>query len=320
MTPNESTKSNEVEVFGDVGNDIFVHEVLSHPENRINVAMFGLMTEDWFRTWFLERLELPADAVVYPPKNERGKRPDFKVRGADGSVLARIEVELGTNPVQVEGYRNTYDEPVKTVFGRRSHDGDLSLEEIAERLKREKPNLAPQTRVNVTHLHVQIREGLDGHSSSPGRADVSDEMSNTPFVAELTRLLGDRLIVDGRLRPSLLKADTTASQGSSVNMGFSLRAKSRVAKSRTVSLLNITAGRDEVEFPPRVRLDRLLPDHVVEVVSYARVLKGLGLDIGPPFEEHGKPSLPVEVCFGALDRISVCVLALAGPPNSVSHD
>ena len=108
--------------------DIFIREDLSKPENRINVAMFGLMTQDWFRTWFLERLDLSTDAVVYPPVNESGKRPDFRVDSFDGSVLARIEVELGADPGQVANYAKTFAEPVKSVFGRRSHGGDLSLD------------------------------------------------------------------------------------------------------------------------------------------------------------------------------------------------
>ena len=40
--------------------DLFLSEDLSKPENRINVALFGLMTQDWFREWFPEEIE-PAE-------------------------------------------------------------------------------------------------------------------------------------------------------------------------------------------------------------------------------------------------------------------
>ncbi len=71
-----------------------MNEDLSNPENRVNVALFGLMTQDWLRTWFLEQLALPTDAVIYPPVNERGVRPDFTVVGVDGSKLAWIETGM----------------------------------------------------------------------------------------------------------------------------------------------------------------------------------------------------------------------------------
>ena len=38
--------------------DIFIYEDLTKMENRVNVALFGMMTQDWFREWFLEKLGL----------------------------------------------------------------------------------------------------------------------------------------------------------------------------------------------------------------------------------------------------------------------
>ena len=76
--------------------DLFVNEDISKPENRVNLALFSLMQQDWFREWILKRLCLPTDAVVYPTTNVGSRRPDFKVE-RDGSELAMIEVELGAN-------------------------------------------------------------------------------------------------------------------------------------------------------------------------------------------------------------------------------
>ena len=77
--------------------DLFVKEDISKPENRVNLALFSLMQQDWFREWILKMLCLPTDAVVYPPTNVHGRRPDLKAI-RDGSELAMIEVELGDEP------------------------------------------------------------------------------------------------------------------------------------------------------------------------------------------------------------------------------
>ena len=95
--------------------DLFVKEDVGKSENRINLALFSLMQQDWFREWILKRLCLPADAVVYPTTNVRGRRPDLKVV-RNGSELAMIEVELGANQGQVEDYREHFD-TVKNYLG-----------------------------------------------------------------------------------------------------------------------------------------------------------------------------------------------------------
>ena len=52
--------------------DVFVNEDVSKPENRVNLALFSLMQQTWFREWFLMKLELARDAVVYPAKTQEG--------------------------------------------------------------------------------------------------------------------------------------------------------------------------------------------------------------------------------------------------------
>ena len=99
--------------------DMFVNEDTSKPENRVNLALFSLVQQDWFREWILKKLCLPADAVVYPPTNVGSRRPDFKVT-RDGSELAMIEVELGANLGQAEDYREKFhNQGVKTIWGKR---------------------------------------------------------------------------------------------------------------------------------------------------------------------------------------------------------
>ena len=110
--------------------DLFVNEDVSKPENRVNLALFSLMQQDWFREWILKRLSLPADAVVYPPTNVGSRRPDLKVM-CDGAELSMIEVELGANFGQAEDYRGKFHK-LKTIWGRKKGGGDLSLEEVAK--------------------------------------------------------------------------------------------------------------------------------------------------------------------------------------------
>ena len=153
-----------------------MNEDISKPENRVNLALFSLMQQDWFREWILKRLRLPADAVVYPPTNVHGRRPDLKV-ARDGSELAMIEVELGTNLGQAEDYRKQFA-TVKTIWGKRESGSDLSLEEVAEFLEGPR-SLSPQTRFNVEHLRKLIIEGLSEHSSSGGGATCPRRCGST---------------------------------------------------------------------------------------------------------------------------------------------
>ena len=113
-------------------------------------------------------------------------------------TLAWIEVELGTNAGQVADYRDRYSEAVQSIWGRREDCGDLSLEEIEEFLGERIDSLQPQVQMNVKHLRKLIRQGLDGHSRSGGRAEISEEMRNHPLVAGLTGRLGDRTEIHRR--------------------------------------------------------------------------------------------------------------------------
>ena len=173
--------------------DLHLREDLDKPENRVNVALFSLMQQHWFREWILNKLGLPADAIVYPPTNQHDRRPDLKVVNIDGEELAWIEVELGKNDSQYEDYAKKFGrERVKRLLGKRSHQGDLSLEEVAERVDAER-GLHPQVAKNAEQLILLIGDGLAAHSQPIGRSRLSPEMRSHPLVGELCTLLGDRL-------------------------------------------------------------------------------------------------------------------------------
>lgn len=293
--------------------DIFVNENLNHPENRINVALFGLLGHDWLKNWLLSRLGLSADAIIYPPENQRGVRPDFKVASGDGRTLAWVEVELGKDPAQVARYRELLDEPVKTIWGRKSDGADLSLEEIADYLSERcsrVPTLSTQSLSQVQHLVKQIEQALEGHSSSYQRRDeVSETMRNHPLVAGLIERLGSKLrFTTGSVPIGSLKADTNGPEG------FSLRVYSRVATQGTLSLLAISGGRPGVIFPSEAKLRRYLPAHGPQIKAYVSLLRHWGIDLSS-YGENQRPTLPYNYLLGDLDRLAECLIALAGRPS-----
>lgn len=285
--------------------DLFVKEDLSKPENRVNLALFSLMQQDWFREWILKSLSLPADALVYPPTNVGVRRPDLKVV-RDGSELAMIEVELGTNHGQAEDYREHFD-TVKTIWGRRIDGGDLSLEEVAEFLK-EPRRLPPQTRINVQHLNDLIAEGLYEHSSSTERGNVSEEMWEHRLVVALRERFGDRIeATTKRVRIGHLKADTVG------KAGFSLKVNRR-DRSGEVALISISGGAHLI-FPSRQKLSRCLPNRRAEVDAYMSLVSTMGCDVDV-LGENARPRLSLDTnldaVFSKIDELARCLGALAG--------
>lgn len=290
--------------------DIYLNEDLSKPENRINVALFGLLGHDWLRNWLLSQLDLPTEAIIYQPKNYRGIRPDFKIVSGDGRTLAWVEVELGKDPAQVANYRDILDEPVKTIWGRKLDSGDLSLEEIALYLGKRcvsSPALS-QITIQIRHLIKQIDQALDEHSSSYyPRRSVSDQMWDHVFVAELTEILGSRLLDNPDEFPiGYLKADTMKDEG------FSLRVNSAVSGNGELSLLNISGGRPKVIFTPKAKLLKYLPGYERQIDNHVSLLQECGLDI-TNCTEKSKPSLHYDRLLPKLKILAKGLLALAGP-------
>ena len=292
--------------------DLFLHEYLGRSENRVNVALFSLMQQCWFREWFLEKLTLQSDAIVYPPTNRNGLRPDLKVIDPDGRTLAWVEVEIGSNIRQLEDYRNTYPEEVKALWGKRTHLGDLSLEELVERVEQE-PNLDPQIAANAQQLADLIREALADYTSSPGRSALSPEMRDHPLVAGLADLLGSRILYDlgenERPPPGYLKANTTDTPN---NRGFSLRVYNPKSKlpDKTLSIMSISGGRPRVYFLSLRKLQSYLPNCPREVESYSSTLCDMNLNIAK-FELNERPWLELQSVCDQLEQLAPCVLALA---------
>lgn len=296
-------------------NDLFLRENVTQPEVRVNIALFSLMQQNWFRKWFLEKLCLPTHAIVYPPTNTSGGRPDLKIVDAGPSTVAWIEVELSKDPGQLDSFRKEHTPiPVKAVWGTPADGGDLSLEEIAAYLnKKKKRGLPLQTSVNVQQLVELIKDGLEGYKTNSKRQKLSESMKeDNPLVAGLIERIGSRILIDlhGNEPPSpgFLKADTTAAEN---NRGFSLRVYSpESSSSRSLSIMSIQSGRPRVYFPSLLKLKRYLPYCPAAIEEYRSALCQMKLDIRK-FDENQRPHLPLNVVVDQLDVLLPGLRALA---------
>ena len=297
-----------------MADDLFVREDTGKPENRINLALFSLLQQDWFRRWLLKRLELCTDAILYPPRNSRrGLRPDLRVV-LGSTTLAWIEVELGKDESQAERYSANFSEPVKKIWGKRNAGGDLSLEEIAVYLAK-RTDVLGQARMNVEHLRKSIEAGLGGHSPARGRAEVSDEVWDHELVVRLREKLGDRLTrTTGAVQTGHLRIDTTDTPN---NRGFSLRVRSTLPRVGTISIMNRTAGRDEIEVASPAKLREYLPSHRAEVAAYSLLLTELGIDVDS-YEVQQRPRLGMQTVLDRIDEFASHANAFAGRPT-VDH-
>jgi hypothetical protein len=292
--------------------DLFLHENVNQPENRINLAIFGLICVRPFREWLQQRLHLPPEAVLYPCTNLKGSpmRPDFVVRHATTEkTLAWIEVECGKDEAQLARFRNHLSEPVLAIWGRRTSGADLSLEEMAEFLDQLDTNDEPQVRWNAEHLRLQIVEALDGrYNASLPEAAVSEAMRETPFVRRMTELLGERLSfdVDRIMRPGEIRANTRKESG------FSLRVYSRVAGQKSISVLNQTGGRPEIWFQSKTKMLRYLPNQPDAIDELAALVRSMGGDM-ESITEQGKTPVPLSVAEQHVEELARITLDLATP-------
>jgi hypothetical protein len=287
--------------------ELFVNEDLSKPENRTNLALFGLMLIPSVRTWLLERLKLPAECILYPPQNVTGGRPDFVVVGPDQTVLAWIEVELGAeNQSQLAQYRQRLSERVISVVGPEGAGGDLSLEKIASVLGG--PEFEQLDRQQTTNVGVftALVSALAGKSPSIEYVDPIPELRTRPLVHELSKCLG-----------SMLQFGTppatpgTALISTITQTGWTLKVYSKAASGRTVSLLwDQVSGKNEVRVPSRARLDRCFPSATGQVDTYVALCRELGADV-TALGEAQSLAIDEKRLLLKMDRLAACVQEFA---------
>nr|MBK7067913.1 hypothetical protein [Deltaproteobacteria bacterium] len=231
--------------------DLFVREDLSKLENRINVALFGLLAVAWFHDWLVAPLGFFAAVVIYPTTNVVGDqgsiRPDFVVKHAETEeILAWIEVECWRDDAQLARFRSLLRERVIAIWGRTGTPADLGLDEIAAFLDAfDVGGEHPQVRHNLAHLRKLIGEVLDGAAARTYKPmPVADAVLQTPFVRALRDALGVLLSLDvgGPMRPGEIRANTRGERG------FSLRVHSEAAGEHSLSILHQYDGQPKIKF------------------------------------------------------------------------
>lgn len=294
--------------------DLFIHEDTSKPENRINLSLFGALCVPAFRAWFHARLGLPASVAIYPTTNVVGDggsiRPDFVVKADEAAPpLAWIEVECGHDEAQLARFRAQLGQRVIAVWGRAEPHADLGLDEVAAFI--DGANLDgehPQVRCNLRHLRMLIGEALDGPAARGYKvAPVSPAMLDTPLVRALRAVLGEGLSFDvaRAMRPGEIRAQTIGERG------LSVRVHSRVAADRSVSVLSQGAGRPEVTFPSRAKLERYLPARGDAIARFAALIGAMGGDVDGAEMEQRTP-VPLLVVERRAAEVAALVRELGG--------
>jgi hypothetical protein len=253
---------------------LFIREDVSRPENRTNLALLSVLMVPAFRHWFLGRLGLAPDSVVYPPQNQGGRRPDFVVLGPDGRVRAWIEVELaGENANQLAGYRNLYSEPIKSITGPPDAASDVSLEELAEIASDCLTEVLDKQQRRNVQIFVELVRELGGRASAWDYTEPGEAIRQEPFITALQSRLGGALrFGKPPIRPGQLQISTITQKG------WTLRAHARNASFGSVSVLWNQGGR-ALRVPSQEQLAKYL--RVEAVGEYRSFFNDrFSLDIG----------------------------------------
>jgi len=287
---------------------VFYREDLSHPENRVNVALFGALGIDQYRWAALEALSLPRDAVVFPPVNTVGAggsiRPDFCVQSG-GVTIAWIEVELGADHAQLARYAAELSEPVRVIWGSESAESPLSLRNLGDLAKSLSSIVNPQQSIQLHHLSSLIDESLSGRAAQR-RTAVSDEMRESAFFAQLEAIAGPFKPVNSGGSPSgFIYTDTVSSKG------FSMRVMSPNSRSAggTVSVMNRSAGRPYLQFSSRSHLREYLPHKHGEIDELSDFLAQFGLALDSDMRRLHR--LALEVAENEVEHLARFLIGLA---------
>lgn len=137
---------------------------------------------------------------------------------------------------------------------------------------------------------------------------VSAHMRAHPFVSGLCSRLGDRVVhTTGMLRPGEIGMDTVGPDG------MSLRAYARMSNNkRSVSLLNMTGGRERVYFSSERKLMEYIPGQIGAIRDFALLVERLGGDMSS-LQWNEKTSVSVTDALREMDAICDCVLRLSAP-------
>jgi hypothetical protein len=262
---------------------IFINEVVSSPENRVNLNLFGLLNIREFREWFFERIGVPPDSILFPTKNTAADdavgRPDYEIQDGENRFVAYVEVELGgENGEQLSRYRTMAAANagrVVSIVGRREWGGDLSLEEILDAVIKVRKTAGRQVAKYCNAYEAMYCEYVLGRGGrSYTSAAVSDEMREHRFVVALCEHLPVTFDIGGPMAPGEFRMNTK------MKNGMSLRVYSSISTvDSSFATASISGGRDRVIFPSRTKLLKYLPRKADAIEEYTKVMKAMGYDI-----------------------------------------
>lgn len=290
---------------------LHLKEDLSKPENRTNLALFGILNVPEVKEYIWKYLDLPI-GIILPSSNLKDEefttteRPDFKVVPDLHSkeVLAYIEVELGPEDREQVRRYGTRKIPIRSVVGKETYVSKckaraISLESIGEVARRVQPSYEGSQLSASIELFLQLVQYYvtDGHFSDSGkRAPISQAMKGSFIVKGLMERLGEGAITfEGKAQPGRFAVDTVKENG------FSLRVYSRVSSARSVSLMTRTAGRREITFPSARNLEKYLPNRKDEILAYLNLIKRLGARDNDALNETERAKLPLSIVEENLD-------------------
>ena len=287
--------------------EIFVNEDVSKPENRLNLAMLALLNVATFRQWFLHRLGLPEDAVVYPPQHIRGNlRPDYVVTSPDRSVVhAWVEVELGTaNAAQLAQYR-TLEERIISIVGSGTAADDLTLEEVVSSIRDLLPDFDAQAQVAGEMVITLVRAKV-GAAGLTEYTDPDAQLRERPAIRALRDRLGDIIQFGTPPVPQGKLMITTITQS-----GWTLRVFARGAKDKSVSIMwGQSSGGPNLRVPSIDKLRQYLPDAGQTVGEYGSAIERLGVRMGP-IKWAGSAAVPEQAVVDAIDDLAPIIRRLA---------
>ena len=276
------TKKSIKKKIPDYDTSVFINEVVSSPENRVNLNLYGMMLIDEFRHWFLERLGISKSCILFPAKNVFGEseegRPDLEIRDQNDKFVGYVEIELGTeNTEQITRYKKLANNGIVfSITGLKDEGNNLSLEEIREKLDDIRKHSSPQESKYINSYEAMFAEYVLNFGVGRNMInEVSDEMREHPLVKILSERLNASFELKSNLNPGDLVMNTIKEKG------FSLRIYSRESKKKhSLSIMAITRGRSYVILPSTMKLKKYLPKTKEKYVDqYSSIVKKMGFDI-----------------------------------------
>ncbi|MBI5403381.1 MAG: hypothetical protein HY959_08250 [Ignavibacteriae bacterium] len=288
--------------------NIHIHEDTSKPENRVNLTLFHLLMIDEVNGFIKKRLGIPSESLLYPSPNLSVEefdvcgRPDFVIN-LNNQTIGYIEVELGREDIeQITRYRKIETAKVFSVVGKKDYnEGNLALDEIYNHLQMIKEKYENTQKYYSIRLFEKLIEYYiiqNNFKINSKSVNLSDKMRNSFIVDYFYKYFGEERILENEKAESGKVMFNTRGEN-----GFSLRIYSRESKvDKSLSLMNRSGGRHEINFPSKIKLYKYLPYDKAGVDSYVNFIASLGAKDILVNGEKGFVHLPLNIVEKNIDK------------------